>query len=1271
MSSITSSEPAASPLPPAAAASDAYRLAAFTQGLFDCRDTLHVGGKAVNLGRLARAGFLVPSGFAVTTSAYRFAQARSAEAVDRLDASSSSVVPTELPDDVADAVRQAYRAMGGGTVAVRSSATAEDMAAASMAGQYETFLDIEGEDDLLDAVRRCWASLDTPRTQAYLEEHGIDPARVAMAVVVQRLVSADVAGVLFTANPNQGGGREMLVEASWGLGESVVSGNVQPDVLRLDQETGRVLGATIADKRVELVAGSHEQREVEEHRRHQPCLRARDVHGLWQLGLRVAEHFGAPQDIEWALHAGELYLLQSRPITTRQEAEAYEEALRTARQHLRDESAAGRGPWVLHNLAETLPHPTPLTWSVIGRFMSGAGGFGSMYRQAGFDPAPLVDREGFLERIGGRVYMDASRAPEMFFENFPFAYDLEELKRTPDASQSPPTLPRGSLLARMKVGRRLAAVQRTLAGLAHDLDRRLRDEVFPDITRYVAQAKATDLSLISDERLIELWQEHERRVMDAFAPLSLLPSLISGMALQELRSHLQEHFWDEDADALSQLISSGGPPNRTVTADAELHEVAQCGRSLETWLKDHGHRAVGEFDLAAPRWRERPEAVREMAARLAGGENPLDRHYQNFEAVGGRVAVLRSQLENNDIGEFDRRVERVRRYVAFREDGKDFLMLGYDLLRDLALEAGRRLEVGEDVFFLTREDLFDALRVGFAPLHLIEQRKSAYRAEAHLTLPHVIDAQNLESLGEETESAAEDGNGHKAFAVSAGQATGLARILRSPTGAPDLGRGYILVCPSTDPSWTPLFVNAAGLVLECGGTLSHGAVVAREMGLPAVVLPNATRLFSEGQAIRVDGRRGWVAAASEPDASETPGAASTASAPHATETAGPASADIDSDDQRIAPAMIPPPPGRQDRAAGRLRNVLAAVWAVYLVAFFLLPARWAHRPTMAVLDTLLWPIVSIAGKRAAVAIIAVIVALATLLLQKFATDNRRLLEAKRRAAALRAAADRLPAHSARRAAVMRLVAPVQTRTFMAALVPIGILLGPMVASFVWLKDRMDPTAWNAPAGSPVRVVATVDSSWSDPVRIDVPASMVVDETTPASRTLPPIRKTLQRLLALYRQPTAARPDEPWEMTLAPDLGREMTANDLQAYLDAGVPPQAITWLVRPPPSFDGRFKVSVAAAGHQPVQASVVLGDHEPPAPPMIEGDSPIKQVRIVYAKSAQEPVFWRPLGWFASRGEHNRFLSRWAAADAGWIGLYVLAYLPTLFIARALLRIA
>ena len=249
-----------------------------------------------------------------------------------------------------------------------------------------------------------------------------------------------------------------------------------------------------------------------------------------------------------------------------------------------------------------------------------------------------------------------------------------------------------------------------------------------------------------------------------------------------------------------------------------------------------------------------------------------------------------------------------------------------------------------------------------------------------MTLPRVIDEKAIDTLGDVAEREPAAG-GRKAFAVSTGEASGPARVLASPRDAGDLGRGYILVCPSTDPSWTPLFGNAAGLVLERGGMLSHGAVVARELGLPAVVLPDATRLFHDGEEIHVDGCRGWVGTPSE-----------------ACRRASPTDA-VDPGDVGVSHELVPPPPGRKDRIAARVRNTLAAVWTAFLLAVFLLPERWVRQPALAALDLVLWPIVRALGKPATVAILAAAVAALSLVVQKVLTDNRRLLEAKRRAAA--------------------------------------------------------------------------------------------------------------------------------------------------------------------------------------------------------------------------------------------------------------------------------
>ena len=1213
----------------------------FTQELVECSDVSLTGGKGASLGRLIRAGFPVPDGFVVNTRAWRLAR----------EGATTGGKPMEIPARVAGEILQAYQTMATGTVAVRSSATAEDMAAASMAGQCETFLDVQGEPELLEAVRRCWASLNAPRIRAYLDEHGMDPATVAMAVVVQRLVPADVAGVLFTADPNGGSGK-MLIEANWGLGETVVGGHVQPDVLTVERKTGRVLSARIADKQVCLAAGTGKEQPVAESLRKKSCLSSRDVHRLWELGQRIMEHFPTPQDIEWAIHDGNLYLLQSRPITTHPEAEASEALMGATRQHLREELSAGRGPWVLHNLAETLSHPTALTWSIIRKFMSGRGGFGAMYRQAGFEPAPIIDSEGFLELVAGRVYMDVSRAPEMFCKNFPFVYDLAELVHDPEASQKPPTLPRGSYLSRAKAAALLSKSGAKLRDLAERVAGEFRDRTTPAVIEYAARSKANNLRSLSVEELIALWDERENQVLNVFGPETLMPGLICGMAWAELEIFLRESFWDDDTAALLRLISTSGEADRTVIADAELFKVAGGKWLLETWLADHGHRGPGEFDLAAPRWREQPEVLRKMAAHLAAGEPPLERFRRGRDAANRQAADLRLRLSAADAMEFDRRLDLVRRYMPFREDGKDLLMLGYDLLRDLALEAGNRLAIGGGVFHLTRDELFDALRVGFAPLHLIEQKELAYRAEIRLTLPRVIDAQSVERLGE-TNEAKPAGGCHKALAISAGQASGPARILQSATEAGEFGCGYILVCPSTDPAWTPMFVNAAGLVLERGGALSHGAVVAREMGLPAVVLPDATRLFRDGEQIEVNGNQGWVVRASDLSSQPPPMDA------------------VDPADTHIPRELIPPPPGRKERRAAKLGMTAAALWMIYLLGFFFLPADYVYRPSLALLDLLLWPLVRFLGKPGVVAVVAAGMAAVLSLAQKFATDNRRLLEAKRRAALLVKQARMLPEDAPRRKEFLLLAAPVNFRVLAAAMVPVGLLLGLLVVTFAWFKDRMDPSVPIGLAGSSVQIVAMVNSDWGEPVEIIAPPPLTLDAATPASRTLPPIRKTLEQLLALYRQPQS-QSDRPWELQMVPDLARQQTADDLRNYLDAGIPPRGVTWMIRTPPGTVGQFPVKVIAGARPPVMVNVVLGEEFPPGNLTARGgaDCPIKEVRVVYPPSGQKPVFWQPLAGLGA-SSHLPVAKELATLDIGWLWVYILAYVPVLFVARVVLKVA
>jgi len=1224
--------------------------APFVLPLADGHDARVVGGKAVNLARLINAGFPVPDGFVVTTHAFSRAE-RSAGA---------------LPPDVADAVRGAYRDIGSPTVAVRSSATAEDLAEASMAGQYETCLDLQGEQAVLDAVAKCWRSVDSQRVRAYLKEHDIPSEKVAMAVIVQRLIPAAKAGVLFTANPRTGSQNEILIEANWGLGETVVSGLAQPDTLVLDRATGALKSCVIADKQVWIEPGAHEARPLPDAKRKAGCLNSKEVHAIWKLGLKVMDHFASPQDIEWAIADGRVYLLQSRTVTTLEDAETYEQLLSDIRAQLRAAGSAGRGNWVRHNIGETLPHPTPLTWSVIRRFMSGRGGFGAMYKQLGFEPSATVSEDGFLDLIGGRVYMDLARGPDMFFEGFPYTYDLDLLRTNPDAAQGPPTVPSGALLAKLRIARRLRAVNGKLRALADDCDRRLMDEIIPRFVQYVAGEKTVDLSALSASRWIELWRRREQEVLDTFAPQSLLPSLVVAMAIEDLRGFLREQFWDEDPDMLTNQLSVGGEPDLTAAANQGLFDIAAGSGSVEAWLARFGHRAPDEFDLASPRWREQPALVAKLAEHMKGAAAPLARHEERNKEIAARIAALKSSLSPRLADEFDRRLALVHRYIRFREDGKHYLMLGYDLLRDMLLDAARRLDIGDGVFLLSIEELHDALPTDIAPLHLIEKRRELRMAEKRLSLPDVITEADLGSLGE---APPVEGAGRlDAFVLSGGTGSGPVRIVLSPRQAGEVGKLYVLVCPSTDPSWTPLFVGACGVVLERGGTLSHGAVVAREMGVPAVVLPGATRLLAEEEIVTVDGQHGAVLRSSAQAAPSAPA----------------------QDDTRVPADKIPPIVGRTERRGATIRNIFLAFWGVFFLAFLLEP-RAMEDASFRVLDAALLTLVAAAGKPAAVALIAGLLALLTMLGQKLLTDNRRLREARKRASALQKQARRLPRDSARRKALMAPAAPVQLRVTKAALVPLAVLLGPMIVSFMWLPQRVDTAARNAKPGSMVKVTAILDGDCNSPVHLSADKPLALDEQSPPRQHIFLAKPTLEQYLQKLTSTRSDLSNMAWDMALTVDHNRNTYLKELETFLAGKMPDQKLSWAVTTPRGQAGKWPITLSVPGKQTVRVHAVLGEGCAPEPKedlivktggrqrtqrqvqVWRADAPnaaIKEVQVRYRDLNPvqgEGTFWKPLDWF----EPDENTGPIKALFAPWLVLYILVYVAVMFAVKAALRVA
>jgi rifampicin phosphotransferase len=804
-----------------------------------------VGGKGLSLGLLASAGLPVPPGFCVTAAAFRRARGK----------------PLAEQPDLSEPLAAAYRALGGGPVAVRSSATAEDGAVTSFAGQQETILGVVGENAVRDAVARCWASLDTERAVAYRRKQGVGDEGLAMAVVVQRLVPAEVAGVLFTRDPLDPSGRRMLVEASWGLGEAVVSGRVTPDRFALDRASGAVVERQVHDKAVEVTADG--PRDVPPERRTQPCLDDARLKELAELGRRVEDFYGAPRDVEWAYAGGRFWLLQARPITV---ADAGE------RERVRQEEIAAlraKGEptgtvWSRFNLSESLPEPTPMTWAITRRFMSGRGGFGLMYRDLGFDPDPALDDEGVFDLVCGRPYCNLSREARLHYRLLPFEHPFGALKADPQKALYPQPglnparagwkfwLGLPVLLPWMIVKMTRAALRQQQ--LMQTFPAQFRTEILPPFVREADAALAEDLSALDGAALAAKLEHWIRRGLYDFAREGLKATALAGLVMAGIENKLAPALGPDRARAAVRdlIMSVRFDPDSDL--GSALRDLDAGRLTKEEFLKRFGHRGSQEMELSHPRWSEDHAALdRQTAAHRAAGPRTEG---EGREAALTRVAAAANLSEPKQAA-LRTEAETLHTLLALRETAKHYLMKGHAVLRRVLLELDRRYRLQGGVFFLLPEEL-PRLTAGEDLSGLIAERRKRRAAALRLEVPPVLFSDDLEAIGRPP--APPDGAAElKGVPLSAGVAEAPALVLESPEGVAAPPEPYILVCPSTDPAWVPLFVGAKGLVMETGGVLSHGAIVAREFGLPAVAgLAGVTRRLRTGQRLRVDGGGGSV-----------------------------------------------------------------------------------------------------------------------------------------------------------------------------------------------------------------------------------------------------------------------------------------------------------------------------------------------------------------------------------------------------------------------------
>ena len=840
------------------------------------REDLSVaGGKGANLGELVRAGFPVPRGFVITTAAYESFVEATGIAVGPAAAAGSEPVAEvagrfdqePMPPELEAQIVAAYTALGEDVaVAVRSSATAEDLAEASFAGQQDTLLNITGSAAVLHAVRRCWASLWTSRAVAYRAQHGVDSATVSLAVVVQELVDADAAGVMFTANPSNGRRDEVVLAAAWGLGESIVSGSVDTDEVVLSARDGAVVSRRTAEKTVMTVrtrAGT-EERAVPADRRRAPVLSDAEAVDLMRLGVEIAEHFGCPQDIEWARAGGELVVVQSRPVTA-----------------LPEPSGPVPNEWPVPDprsfyfrasIVEQLPDPLSPWFADLTEEAVPASLRGVLGSLAGHDVLDAEDL-GFPTINGYAYYRYSRRGLLRFSLQSPRLFQL--LGRTGLVSLGwwrGVAHPQYVDVVASWADRRVHDLP------ADELLTGVRELVHAGAAYYTAVQTVIPVAAMSEIVFGACYDRLVRRAGDPPAQAFLL-----GFDSTPIRAEKSLHDladWAGRQPELSALLRS--TPSAALT-DMIGSVDAPAGVHTDVWVEwrtrfaDHlgrfGH-TVYNLDFVNPVPADDPIPLLDtLRFYLRGqGSDPYARQRQSAERRENATTWALARLDPVRGALLHRLLGWAQQAGPAREDALADVGLAWPALRRLALEAGRRLVAAgaltdpADVFWLREAEIRRLLRgdgVGSGSwVELAEDRKMTWRGRRRATPPQLLPRgtwmDRLDALMPAA-TAEESGDALRGVGASGGRVTATARVLTGPHEFSQMRPGDILVASITTPAWTPLFAIAAGVVTDIGGPLSHSSIVAREYAIPAVLGTGvATRRIRSGQQVTVDGDAGRV-----------------------------------------------------------------------------------------------------------------------------------------------------------------------------------------------------------------------------------------------------------------------------------------------------------------------------------------------------------------------------------------------------------------------------
>jgi pyruvate,water dikinase len=842
-----------------------------------------VGGKGAHLGELSWIdGIRVPDGFCVTTDAFRRILAQAPSIDDQLDRLSplkpddrdairglSAEIRRRLegiaiPEDLASAITRPLARLGEqAAYAVRSSATAEDLPTASFAGQQDTYLNVVGRAAILEHVSRCWASLFTERAVTYRLRHGFDHRKVQIAVVVQQMVFPQAAGILFTADPVTSNRKVTSVEAGFGLGEALVSGLVNPDVYKV--RDGEIVAKALAAKQLAIhasPAGGTHQQAIEPERQRQPALTDAQVVRLVQLGRRIEAHFGHPQDIEWCLVDDDFQIVQSRPITTLfpiPEAADPENHVYVS---------VGHGQMMTDPMK---PLGLSLFQLTASPPMHEAGG--RLFVDVTKRLASPTTRVGLLE-VMGRGDPLIGDALQTILERGDFLPSLpDDSPGGPPADGAPDPIETDPAIVPELIGRS----QASLAALERDIRAKSGSALLDFILADIQELKrilfdprshqvfmgAMEASWWLNEKLHAwLGEKNAADTLTQSVPHNVTSEM--GLALLDVADVIRRH-----PNVVAYL--------KNARDEGFLDELAKLagGReardAIRAYLEKYGMRCVGEIDITRPRWSERPATLVPMILgniknfepgagerRFAQGRQEA---WKKEQELLERLRVLPDGQRKAD--ETKRMIDRVRTFIGYREYPKYGFVSRYFVYKQALLEEAERLvqahvlDEKEDIFYLTLQELHDVLRTDRVDKQLIRQREAAFTSYQALTPPRVLTSDGEVVAGAYRRDDLPAG-ALVGLPVSAGTIEGRARVILDIADA-DLEAGDILVTAYTDPSWTPLFVAIKGLVTEVGGLMTHGAVIAREYGLPAVVgVEHATRLIRDGQRIRVHGTDGYV-----------------------------------------------------------------------------------------------------------------------------------------------------------------------------------------------------------------------------------------------------------------------------------------------------------------------------------------------------------------------------------------------------------------------------